>query len=66
MWQLIEFFQDIFIHTNLPKAFQNPWLVSVIIIILILAFIVIFVDKDFNYLLYSMGSMLRVLFKASP
>jgi len=66
MQQFIDFILNIFVHTNLPKALKNPWLLPIIILIVILTLVVLFVDKDFRFWLYGMGSFLRVLFKASP
>jgi len=66
MQQFIDFILNIFVHTDLPKAFKNPWLLTVIILMVILTLVVLFVDKDFRFWLYGMGRFLSVLFKASP
>jgi len=65
MGDILHFIFKIIIRIRSLEAFKNPWILPVAIMVIVVAFVSVFIDKDFKSM-SSFGGLLRILLKLSP
>jgi len=62
MDQILRFIIKVFINIRSLEAFKNPWTLPVAALVIIMAFITVFINTDFESM-SSFRGLLRVLLK---